>query len=88
MIRVRLYTTTGCHLCERAASLLAAAATDGGIEVTEQEIAGSATLLEHYGDRIPVVSLEGGGAELDWPFDGEALRRFLGRRGGARVEQV
>lgn len=88
MIRVRLYTTAGCHLCEQAASLLAAMAAEGGIEVIEQEIAGSATLLERYGDRIPVVSLEEGGAELGWPFDGESLRRFLGRSGGVWVEQV
>lgn len=88
MIRVRLYTTAGCHLCEQAAALLAAVTAEGGIEVIEQEIAGSATLLERYGDRIPVVSLEGDGAELGWPFDGESLRRFLDRRGSVWVEQV
>ncbi|MDD3449156.1 MAG: glutaredoxin family protein [Gammaproteobacteria bacterium] len=88
MIRVRLYTTAGCHLCEQAASLLAAMAAEGGIEVIEREIAGSATLLERYGDRIPVVSLEGGDAELGWPFDGESLRRFLDPRGGVWLEQV
>ena len=88
MIRVRLYTTAGCHLCEQAASLLAAVTAEGGIEVIEQEIAGSATLLERYGERIPVVSLEGDGAELGWPFDGESLRRFLDRRGSVWVEQV
>jgi hypothetical protein len=80
MTRVRLYTTAGCHLCEQAASLLAAMVAEGGIEVTVQEIAASATLLARYGDRIPAVSLDGSGAELGWPFDGESLRRFLGRQ--------
>ena len=30
-----------------------------------------------YGARVPVLRREDTGAELDWPFDADAVRRFL-----------
>jgi glutaredoxin-related protein len=67
-----LYGTAHCHLCEQAQSLLAQC----GITVEHVDIAEDDALLERYGVRIPVLLRMADGAELDWPFDAERLRRF------------
>lgn len=70
-----LYTTAGCHLCEQAEALLAAAGRLPGRGLTLVDIAGDPALVERYGVRIPVLAAAVG--ELAWPFDGEDLARFL-----------
>jgi hypothetical protein len=73
-----LYTTSGCHLCEQAESLIQQVA---GIAFRAVEIADDAELLERYGVRIPVLCRLESGEQLDWPFDAAAIRRLLaGRR--------
>ncbi len=67
-----LYGTTACHLCELAASLLAAA----DVPFEEVDISESDALFERYGLTIPVLRRPDG-QELNWPFDEEALARFL-----------
>lgn len=67
-----LYGTSACHLCELAAGLLKAAA----VEFEEVDISGSDALFARYGLSIPVLRREDG-QELNWPFDEEALARFL-----------
>jgi len=69
-----LYVTSGCHLCEQAESLIQG---QKSIAVSAVEIADDAELLEQYGARIPVLQRQETGEELDWPFDVEALQRFL-----------
>lgn len=69
-----LYTTSGCHLCERAEILIREAT---GRPVRLREIADDEALLERYGVRIPVLRRLETGAELDWPFDAAAIRRLL-----------
>lgn len=65
-MRLKLYVTAGCHLCEDAQAVLAQA---GLAEVVERvEIGYDAELAERYGWRIPVLRVEPGGVELDWPF--------------------
>lgn len=68
-----LYGTSACHLCELAAGLLEAAAVD----FEEVDISESDALFARYGLSIPVLRREDG-QELNWPFDEEALARFLG----------
>ena len=68
-----LYGTTACHLCELAAALLLAA----GVSFEEVDISQSDELFERYGLTIPVLRRDDG-QELNWPFDEEALARFLG----------
>ncbi|MEW6037310.1 MAG: glutaredoxin family protein [Pseudomonadota bacterium] len=68
-----LYGTAGCHLCEEADSVLVGL----GVAATAVDIAGDEDLLQRYGIRIPVLR-DGAGRELGWPFDAEAVRRFLG----------
>ena len=68
-----LYGTSACHLCELAAALLVAT----GCRFEEVDISDSDALFERYGLTIPVLRREDG-EELNWPFDEEALARFLG----------
>jgi hypothetical protein len=53
-----------------------------GWSVEEVDISESDELFERYGLTIPVLRLEDGledGRELNWPFNEETLRRFLGQ---------
>lgn len=69
-----LYGTRGCHLCEDAAELLDVLARPW----TRREIGYDAALVARYGTRIPVLRRSDTGAELDWPFDADAVRTFTG----------
>lgn len=40
-----------------------------------QEVAFDDALLRRYGERVPVLALDG--RELDWPFDATEVMRFL-----------
>lgn len=68
-----LYTTSGCHLCERAEALLQSA----GAPVETVEVADDEDLLERYGVRLPVLRHRETGRELDWPFDAAAIQCWL-----------
>lgn len=75
-MKVSLYTTAGCHLCEEAAGLLRQAQAAGhAIDICEVDIADSESLTEAYGIRIPVVGHAS--RELGWPFTFEDLERFI-----------
>jgi glutaredoxin len=72
-MKLLLYGTRSCHLCEQAEALLhAAGVTAEYIDITEDE-----ALFEKYGMRIPVVLRADTGAELGWPFDVAALEQFI-----------
>ncbi|MFT6038193.1 MAG: glutaredoxin [Candidatus Azotimanducaceae bacterium] len=77
-VKITLYTTLGCHLCELALHLLQQAQQAQGLElqIVEVEIADDDELMERYGIRIPVLRVAN--AELGWPFDDEGLGHFLG----------
>lgn len=53
--RVTLYTRAGCHLCVDAASELDRA----GVAYAEIDITAARELEAEYGDRIPVIMLDG-----------------------------
>jgi glutaredoxin len=72
-VKLVLYGTTFCHLCEQAEDVLQAI----GMKATYIDIAKDETLFEKYGVRIPVVKREDTGEELGWPFDAAAVRRFI-----------
>ena len=75
-LRIALYSTSACHLCEEAAALLKALPQQS-FSWHEIEISEDDTLLERYGLTIPVVKREDTQAELGWPFDREHLLAFL-----------
>jgi hypothetical protein len=72
-MKLVLYGTTYCHLCEQAEAVLQAVSVSADhIDIAEDD-----ALLEKYGVRIPVVKREDTGAELGWPFDEAAVIRFI-----------
>lgn len=70
-----LYSTLGCHLCERAQGLVYATL---GRTVPEVDVADDDALLERYGVRIPVLMRTDTGDEVGWPFGPEEIRALAG----------
>ncbi|MEQ6916666.1 glutaredoxin family protein [Halomonas aquatica] len=79
MIRLRLYTTLGCHLCEQLEALLVTLCGTP-YRLNRVEISDDDALIDHYGARIPVLQDEAG-AELDRGFEPERLAHWLSARG-------
>jgi glutaredoxin len=57
--RIVLYTRAGCHLCEDAKRVLDQVRDETGVTFTEVDISSDPELTAEYGDRIPVVVLDG-----------------------------
>jgi glutaredoxin len=75
---VTLYGKPGCHLCERARDVVRAVRGERAFELEEVDVSLDAELNRRYGERIPVLALEG--QELfEYFVDGDALRRRLDR---------
>lgn len=73
-----LYQRDDCHLCDLALEVLA------GVRAPEFDsvfIDGDEALEARYGVRVPVLRDAASGIELDWPFDGSAVRQLLAGRG-------
>ncbi|MFO6422143.1 glutaredoxin family protein [Motilimonas sp. KMU-193] len=68
---ITLYSADGCHLCELAQQTL----LQLGVEYQLVDIALDEQLVEQYGVRIPVLAFDG--KELGWPFDSQAVSKFL-----------
>jgi hypothetical protein len=70
--RITLITRPGCHLCDEAKAVLVRM----GEPWTERSVADDLELEREYGDRVPVVLLDG--AEHGyWRVEEERLRRDL-----------
>jgi len=80
VIRLRLFTTAACHLCEHALALVEQAGQGQAIDLELVDIVDDEQLLAQYGIRIPVLRRADDGAELGWPFDVVQLQRFLETR--------
>ena len=81
-MKLVLYSTLGCHLCETAKALLLelAQAEAPGLaqfSLTEVDIADDDTLFACYGVRLPVLKIDDQNRELGWPFDLQQLYQFL-----------
>lgn len=72
-----LYTTLGCHLCDDAEQIIQSTLNPEFIQLDKVEIADDDALVDRYGVRIPVIGIVGEVAELNWPFDQQALIEFL-----------
>lgn len=79
MIRLRLYTTLGCHLCEQLETLLATLCA-APYRLARVEISEDEGLVARYGVRIPVL-VDASGAELDRGMEPERLADWLADRG-------
>jgi glutaredoxin len=58
-VEVTLYTAAGCHLCEAARRVVAAARDELRFDLREIAIDGDPTLEAGYRDWIPVVEIDG-----------------------------
>jgi glutaredoxin len=74
-IAVTIYTRQGCHLCEKAHDLLAAFAQTYPVAVELIEIDLDAALTKRYGEKVPVVVVNG--RERFWGCIQPALLRRL-----------
>src|ERR1700709_2532226 len=57
--RLALMTRAGCHLCETAAATLRTIAAEAGLEPLAVDVDADPGLQAEYGDRVPVVLLDG-----------------------------
>lgn len=72
--RLTLYIRSGCHLCEMAVEAL-----DGiGEPFVVIDIVGDRVLEAEYGDRVPVIMLDGKEHGY-WRVEEQRLRRDLAR---------
>ena len=75
-----LYGKPGCHLCEQARAAVAEVHAERPFELEEVDVSLDPELHRRFGERIPVVTLEG--VELfEYFVDPDALRERLDRVG-------
>jgi glutaredoxin len=74
--RLQLMTRAGCHLCEIAAETLTRLAGEAGLVPQLVDVDGDDDLRAEYGDRVPVVLLDGREHSY-FTVDVERLRRDL-----------
>jgi glutaredoxin len=75
--RLQLLTRAGCHLCETAAATLQVLAAEAGLAVAAVDVDTDPELQAEYGDRVPVVLLDGREHSY-FDVDVPRLRRDLG----------
>jgi hypothetical protein len=57
--RLQLLVREGCHLCEAAAGAVAPVAAEAGLTVVPVDVDADPELRAEYGDRVPVLLLDG-----------------------------
>ena len=78
MPRVTLYGKPGCHLCEDARAAVQRVRAERAFELEEVDVSLDPVLNREYGERIPVLALDG--EELfEFFVDVESLRERLDR---------
>lgn len=79
MQTIIVYSTLGCHLCELAKEQIEPLLEPLQLKLIEVDIAdkGNEHLLEKYGVRIPVITVENTMTDLGWPFDTQMAYEFL-----------
>jgi hypothetical protein len=75
--RLQLLTRAGCHLCETAAEALDGIAAAAGLTPVAVDVDADPELRAEYGDRVPVVLLDGREHSY-FTVDEPRLRRDLG----------
>ena len=75
--RLELLTRAGCHLCVTAAETLRRIAAEAGVGTREVDVDADPELQAEYGDRVPVVLLDGREHSY-FTVDVPRLRRDLG----------
>ena len=75
--RLQLLTRAACHLCDVAAETLARIGAEAGLEPLAVDVDADPELQAEYGDRVPVVLLDGREHSY-FTVDVPRLRRDLG----------
>jgi glutaredoxin len=73
MTMVTLYGKAGCHLCDDAREVLRQVRLDREFELLEVDVSLDPVLMRRYGERIPVLEVEG--EQLAEYFVDEAVLR-------------
>lgn len=77
MLLLNLYSTSHCHLCEQAESLLVNLSNQYDISWQLIEITENNDLFENYSLRIPVIKRLDNNAEINWPFTELDINAFI-----------
>jgi glutaredoxin len=77
--RLQLLIRADCHLCADAAAALAPVAAEAGLDLATVDVDGDPDLQAEFGDRVPVVLLDGREHSY-FTVDVPRLRRDLGLR--------
>lgn len=73
-----LYGKPGCHLCDDARAVVGEVVAGRNVTLREVDVTLDPALERRYGERIPVVALDGD--ELfEYAVDADALRKRLDR---------
>ena len=78
MTLVTLYAKPGCHLCEEARQVVVAARDERGFDLEEVDVTLDPVMHARYGERIPVLEIEGEEA-FEFHIDPAGLRERLDR---------
>lgn len=79
---VVLYSREGCSPCAHARDALRRLGRDFAFELREQDVDADPALAARYGDRVPVVAVEGREVS-EGRIDSGAVRRALAEAGRA-----
>ena len=78
MTRVTLYGKAGCCLCDEAREVVAALRAEREFELEEVDVSADPALHRRFGERIPVVAIDGEEA-FEFHVDRTGLRECLDR---------
>jgi glutaredoxin len=78
MTVVTLYGKPGCHLCDDARRVIHDLRAERDFVLDEVDITRDAGLFRQYGERIPVVAIDGA-EKFEFYVDSEGLARALDR---------
>ena len=76
MTLITLYGKPGCHLCDDARDAVTAVRAERDFELEEVDITLDPLLFRRYGERIPVVAIDGREA-LELLVDARGVRECL-----------
>lgn len=76
-MKLIFYTTSGCHLCDRALEIIHVCLDERNYPIEAIDIASSDLLIEQYGTCIPLLQREDTGGQLLWPFSAGDLMKFV-----------
>lgn len=74
--RIELVTRVGCHLCDDARQVIARVGAELGVSWRETDVDADPAAVDAYGDRVPVVLVDGREHGY-WRVEEERLRRAL-----------